>query len=284
MPTPEGNDATARPLLFELRGVHLRRGDTTVFEGLDLEVGAGTQTAILGPNGAGKSSLIQLLTRDLYPLFRQETTLRILGQDRWRVWELKQRLGIVSADLQLRHRRVGGEEPMAQLTGLEIAISGFEGTIGLHPHLQTTEAQRERAAATLDQLGASHLADRVFDTFSTGEQRRVLLARALVHDPETLVLDEPTAGLDLRARFELLSRLRELAQKGRTLVLVTHMVGEVLPEITHLILLDRGRVAAAGPKEDVLTAENLERLYGVPLELVERGGWYDVLPGQLNEG
>ena len=271
-PTEAGN------LLFELKNVHLRRGETTVFEGLDLNIARGTQTAILGPNGAGKSSLIQLITRDLYPLFHDDTVVRILGQDRWRIWELKQQLGIVSADLQLRHRRGPSEEPQAQFTSLEIAVSGFEATIGIPDHITPSATQKGIALATLHDLGAAHLAERIFDTLSTGEQRRVLLARALVHDPETLILDEPSAGLDLRARFELLDQLRRLAGRGRTLVFVTHLVGEIIPEVQRVILLKEGRVVASGPKEDILTRNVLSDLYEVPLEVISRGGWHDVLP------
>lgn len=265
-------------LLFELCDVGLRRADVTVFERLDLKVEHGAQTAILGPNGAGKSSLVQLLTRDLYPLHRPETVLRILGRDRWRIWELKQQIGIVSAALEAQHRRRGGEEPMALLTALEIAASGFEGTVGRPGHRERNPEHEARGRKALEALGIEGLRNRVFDTLSSGEQRRVLLARALVHRPHTLVLDEPTAGLDLKARFGLLAELRRLAREETTLVLVTHLVHEILPEITDVILLKEGRVVAHGPKDELLEAEQLSALYDVEVDVVERGGWYDVLP------
>lgn len=264
--------------LFELRHVGLRRGDVTVFESLDLTVQRGQQTAILGPNGAGKSSLVQLLTRELYPLHRPETVVRILGRDSWRIWELRQQMGVVSAALEARHRRQGGEEPMALLTALEIAASGFEGTIGRPAHQPRDPEHERQGLAALQALGVASLRDRAFDRLSSGEQRRVLLARALVHGPHTLVLDEPTAGLDLKARFDLLSELRRLTREGTTLVLVTHLVHEVLPEVTDVILLRAGKVVAHGAKEELLTSQRLGELYGVDVEVVERGGWYDVLP------
>lgn len=259
------------PPLLEIEDARVFRGETRVFDGLSLRIEQGESTAILGPNGAGKSTLLRLLTRELYPVSREGSWVRILGAERWDVFTLRRQLGLVSHELQAEAPR--------RARGLDVVLSGFFASVGLHPHQEVTVAQIARAEALLRELGAAHLRDKPIAIMSAGEQRRCLLGRALVHDPPSLVLDEPTTNLDLKSAFELIALLRRLVRQGRTLVLVTHHVHEIPPEVSRVVLLREGRIFAEGPKGAVLTDENLSRLFDVPLHLVERNGFFQAFPG-----
>jgi iron complex transport system ATP-binding protein len=179
-------------------------------------------------------------------------------------------MGLVSTDLQLRFKR--------PCRGLEVVQSGFTSGIGLFESDNLASDQKELSYESLVRLGAAHLADKNLLEMSQGEQRRCLLARALVHDPDFLILDEPTNNLDLKATFELLAEMRGLVGQGRTLVLVTHNPDEILPEIEHAVLLARGEVAAAGPKQELITADRLSSLFETPIALLKSNGYYRAVP------
>lgn len=257
--------------IVELRNVTAFRGDTKVFERLTLLIGRGEHTAILGPNGAGKSTLLKLLACELHPVPHEGTLLRLFGRERWNVWELRRYLGVVSHELQHRY--------LEDVTGLEVILSGYHASIGTYDHQQFEIKQRTRAQDIARTLGVMDLIDRPFGTLSTGEQRRFLLGRALVHDPAVLVFDEPTSGLDLPACFAYVEMMRELIRAGKTLLLVTHHIHEIPPEIERVVLLKGGRVVGDGAKARVLTGEALTFLYGMPIELVQINGFYQALPG-----
>lgn len=261
---------TANPPLLELHDARLMRGGSEILHGLSLRIEPGQHTAIVGPNGAGKSTLVRMIHRDDYPLAHEDGTppMRILGRTRWDVFELRKHLGIVSGDLQ---QRLIGED---LVDGLDAVVSGFFASHVLSFNHEVTAAMRAAAAAALERLGASHLAHRRFATLSTGEARRVLIARALVHDPGALLLDEPTAGLDFVAQRMLLESLRGLAQGNTTVVLVTHHLEEILPEIDLVILLRDGRVFAQGSKDEVLRSQTLSAQYGAPIRVRRSGGYY----------
>ncbi len=257
-------------MLLELRAASVVLGGRIVLDDLTLEIPRGESVAILGPNGAGKSTLLRLLARDVYPQRREHAAVRILGRTRWNVFDLREQLGFVSLELQLRHQR--------EIAGLDVVRSGFFGSIGTYPHQRLTTDQSRRVDRALDQLGVRALAGRTFATLSAGEQRRFLLARALVHDPHTLVLDEPTASLDLQAGFSLLAELRRLCAAGKTLVLVTHHLGEIPPEIERVLLLKSGSLFFDGDKRAALTSQRLSELFEIPLQVVERDGFYHAQP------
>lgn len=261
------------PALIEIEDAEVYRGETRVFEGLSLRIEQGESTAILGPNGAGKSTLLRLLSREIYPVHREGSGVRILGRERWEAFALRRRLGLVSYELQMAYPR--------DVRGVDVVLSGFFASAGLHEHEPPTAAQRARAGAVLRDLGVAHLGDKPIAEMSAGEQRRCLLGRALVHDPEALVLDEPTTSLDLKAAFELVDQLRQLVRRGKTLILVTHHVHEIPPEIERVVLLRKGRIFTDGPKREVLTDDNLSRLFDVPLSVVERDGFFQVFPRTL---
>jgi len=259
------------PPVLLLRNATVIRGQAKVFDRLSLEVPAERNVAILGPNGAGKSTLLQLVTRDLYPTYDVDSRIEVLGRVRWNVADLRHLLGVVSHELQVRHQR--------EIRGVDVVRSGFFGSIGIHAHQTLDESELARVEESLERLKIKPLRDRMFNAMSAGEQRRFLLARALVGDPRTLLLDEPTTSLDLRAAFELLTLLRELAREGRRLVLVTHRVEEIPPEVSWILLLKEGELVAAGEKQDVLRPEALSDVFEVPLRVVEREGFYALLPG-----
>ncbi|HVR30972.1 MAG TPA: ATP-binding cassette domain-containing protein, partial [Thermoanaerobaculia bacterium] len=209
--------------------------------------------------------------RDLYPVWAPDTRVRLFGEERWNLFDLRRRLGIVSQELHLRHQR--------ELRALEVVLSGYHASIGLWRRDPASPAQLASARAMLERMGVAHLESRLFTAMSAGEQRRCLLARALVHDPATLLLDEPTVSLDLRAAFELVAILRELAREGRTLVVVTHHLDEIPPEIEWVIFLKRGRIVGQGEREAMLAARPLSELFGVPVRVVRSGGFCRVVPG-----
>jgi iron complex transport system ATP-binding protein len=250
-------------------------GGTRVLDRLTLSIAAGEHTAILGPNGAGKSTFIKLLTLQQYPLATDgdASPIRVMGQDRWDVFELRSKLGIVSADL---HDRFVHGNSNGVVTGLDAVVSGFFATQGVFRHQPVTDAMRRQAMEALQRVDAERLARATLDTMSTGEARRVLIARALVHRPAALVLDEPTRGLDLIARHAFMERVRAIAREGITILLVTHHAEEIIPEIERVILLRRGRIAADGPKAEVLTADCLTHAFDAPLSVEQRDGFFHV--------
>jgi iron complex transport system ATP-binding protein len=260
--------------LLELHSASVILGDSRILDRLTLTIPAGEHTAILGPNGAGKSTFIKLLTLQLYPVAPvdgEPVPIRVFGSDRWNVFELRSKLGIVSADL---HDRFVHGNSNGVVTGLDAVLSGFFATHGVFTHQRITEPMRRQAHEALERVDAGRLARATLDTMSTGEARRVLIARALVHQPAALVLDEPTRGLDLVARHQFMERVRAIARQGTTILLVTHHVEEIIPEIARVILLRRGAVARDGAKADVLTGEHLGHAFDAPLAVAQSDGYY----------
>jgi iron complex transport system ATP-binding protein len=256
--------------LLEFQNVTVKRGEAVVLDGINLAIAQGEHAAILGPNGSGKSTLIKLISRELYPLLKPEPwSLRILGRDRWHLFDLRNHLGIVSNDwVQMCTR---------DYSGFEIVLSGFFGSVGIWPNHSVTGTMEAKTREVMELLEISHLAERNTNEMSSGEARRILIARALVHDPQALVLDEPTSSLDLRATYELREILRKLAAGGISVIMVTHHLPDVIPEIRRVVLIGDGRIWCDGPKEQVLRSETLGKLFGIPVEVIERDGCYHVL-------
>jgi iron complex transport system ATP-binding protein len=260
-----------RSPFIEIERATVYRGDTCVFHDLSLAIDEGTHAAILGPNGAGKSTFLKLLAGEVHPVPHDETHIRLFGEEQWNVWDVRKRLGLVSHDLQHHY--------MEQVTGLKVVLSGYYASIGIYGHQDFTYAQISRAHTVMEELGIGYLMDRRFADMSTGEQRRCLLGRALVHEPTALVLDEPTSGLDLTATFHYLDLVRGFIKKGKTVLLVTHHIHEIPPEVERVLLLREGRVLQDGDKARVLTEANLSLLFGCPVALAQANGWYQALPG-----
>jgi iron complex transport system ATP-binding protein len=243
--------------LLEFQNVTVMRGVKRALDSLTFSIAQGEHVAILGPNGSGKSTLIKAITRECYPV--QGSALRILGRDRWNVFDLRVLLGIVSNDLAQTCAR--------DITGREAVLSGFFSSIGLQPYHEVTPEMERKAGEVLELLEVPHLAGRWMDEVSSGEARRILIGRALVHDPKALVLDEPTTSLDLRATWEVHEILRKLARSGITIIMVTHHLPDLIPEIGRAILLKQGRVFHDGPRAEALSAEMLAGLFEMPAEV-----------------
>lgn len=263
--------------VLELRNATLVRGRTRVFENLSLAVAHGEHTAVLGPNGAGKSSLIRMLTLDDRPRSRDNGVppLQLFGRASWDLSELRTRLGVVTGDLDAGF---GLGTSGGRVRGLDVALSGLLGSHGVFAHHEVTDEMRARASDALARVGAEHLAGRPLNELSAGERRRVLIARALMTKPEALVLDEPTAGLDPVARHRFMESIRRLAQEGTTLIVVTHHIDEIIPEIGRVVLLREGRVVFDGAVEEALTSERLGNVFGGPVVVERSRGYYHVRP------
>ncbi len=263
---------TREPAL-ELIDATVVKGGAPILDGLTLTIRVGEHTALVGPNGAGKSTLVQLLTHHERALARSEDdpSVRVFGSPRWDVFELRSQLGIVSASA---HQQFVAGNSAGSLTGAAVVLSAFFATHGFIRPDRITPAMRERTAHALERMEVGHLASRMMNEMSTGEARRVLIARALVTLPRALVLDEPTEGLDLVARHRFLDAINRVAIEGTTLIVVTHHVEEIVPAVERVVLLKRGRVAFDGPKPQMLTAERLSEVFGARVEVSEFGGRY----------
>lgn len=242
------------------------RGANRVLHDFNLTIQDGEHVAILGPNGCGKSTFIKTITRECYPLSGDGSHVRIMGQETWNIFDLRRYLGIVSNDLLNTTTR--------DLTGREVVLSGFFSSIGIWPNHHVTPEMLEKAQQTLNLLEAPHLAERFITEMSSGEVHRIMIARALVHEPPALLLDEPSTSLDLFAQHELRTILSKLARSGTGILLITHHISDIIPEIDRVIMLKSGRIFADGPKAELLNEEQLQSLFGLPVTLQERDGYY----------
>jgi len=259
------------PSLLSLKNVTVMRGDHAALREVNLEIAAGEHVCILGPNGCGKSTLIKTITRECYPLAPAVTTqdgcsIAILGRERWNIFELRSLLGIVSPDLLA--------SCTTDATGRDVVLSGFFSSTRIFPHHHPDPRHLARTEIALERLGIAHLAERPVAQMSSGEAKRTLIARALVHDPQTLLFDEPSNALDIGAQLQLRETMRQLAQSGLGILLVTHHVPEIIPEIERVVLLREGRILADGPKAAILTEENLSKLFHANVRLGQHDGYF----------
>lgn len=235
-------------------------------EDVSLLIGADEHVCILGPNGCGKSTLIKTITRECYPLAKEGSSVSILGRERWNVFELRSLLGIVSPDLLA--------SCTTDATGRDVVLSGFFSSTRIFPHHAPNADLLQRSDAALARLGISHLAARPVSQMSSGEAKRTLIARALVHEPKTLLFDEPSNALDIGAQMQLRDTMRALATGGLGILLVTHHVSEIIPEIERVVLLWEGRIIADGPKQDLLTSQRLSDLFRADIHVTRKDGYY----------
>jgi len=252
--------------LLEMKNVSVTRGENRALDRLSLRIEAGEHVCILGPNGSGKSTLIKTITRECYPLVRDDSSMAILGRALWNVFALRSRLGIVSPDLLAACT--------TEATGLDLVVSGFFSSTRIFPNHEPLRDHRARAQAALKRMGVPYLAERPVVEMSSGEAKRTLIARALVHEPQTLLFDEPGNTLDLAGQLELREAMKELARAGLGIVLVTHHVSEIIPEIERVVLLQKGRVLADGRKDELLTNDRLSKLFGVQVKLFREDGYF----------
>jgi iron complex transport system ATP-binding protein len=258
--------------IVELEHVHVARGANVVLHDLSLRIAKGEHVAILGPNGCGKSTLLKTMTCEVYPLARPETRVRILGRERWDLTELKRRMGVVSAELP-------GKQTLTT-TGFDAILTGFFSSSTLWPNLTVTAAMRERAEEILTLVGAEGLREKPVGQMSAGQQRRVMIGRALAGtsadgEVQMLLLDEPSNALDLGAQHDLREMLRGLAERGTAILLITHHIADILPEMKRIVMMREGRIVADGTKVELLTEARLSGLFGREIVMSERDGYWN---------
>ncbi len=252
--------------MIHLEHVTVRKQGNTILDDISLTLDAREHTAIIGPNGAGKSTLVRLISRDIHPLNQPQTIIEVFGRRNWNIFKLKSQLGIVSDLLQ--------DVCKSTYRAGDIIVSGFFNSIGLvHTHA-VTQAMLDKAHESASFMGVAHLMRNHMNRLSSGEIRRVLIARALVNNPRTLILDEPVTSLDMRAQAEFKQALRDIATNGTHIILVTHDLADIIPEMNRVVLLDRGRVAANGSKPEILQEDLLSEVYGTTIYIDQRNGWY----------
>jgi iron complex transport system ATP-binding protein len=255
---------------IHIRDATVIRGGREVLKGFSLRLGMGEHACILGPNGSGKSTIVKLLSGELSPLYREQAAIRLFGQERWDLFSLRDRLGIVSDTLQQDQSR---DESV-----LDTILSGFFGSVGLPLRTEPEPWMEEKAHEAAKLLGIHAILDRRASEISSGQMRRVVVARALVHEPDMLLLDEPYTSLDIAARLTLRACVSSLAERGHTIILVTHELSEIGPEIERVILVKEGSVFADGSKAEILRSDRISDLFGLQLDVKEEAGVYRVRP------
>ncbi|MEX2673807.1 MAG: ATP-binding cassette domain-containing protein [Phycisphaeraceae bacterium] len=266
-PTPPTPPAAA----VSMNGVAVHRGPTSILREVNWSLPIGSRCVVLGPNGSGKSTLMRIVTGFMWP---SRGTVDILGQrlGRTDVRQLRKRIAVVDPAA-----RFGVDE---NLTTLQVVLTGYFGTLGLFH--EATTGQIEHARDRLASVGLGQRHDHPYRVLSTGERRRCLLARALVELPEILILDEPTAGLDLAGRERLLATVTQLQHQhpSLTVIMVTHHVEEISPQTDQLLLLREGEIVAMGPPDQIITPEQLSAVFGCKVFVQKRSGrwWLEVLP------
>lgn len=256
----------AAPLL-ELRNITVYRGDTLALDGISLSIPSGQHVAIIGPNGSGKSTLIRTMMRYDHPVRRFGPVMKLFGRSDWHVHDMRRLIAVVSNEMVRACTK--------SATGRSVVLSGYYSSFELWPQHPVTDAMERRGSEVLRLMNAAHLRDKPVNTMSTGEAKRVVIARALVNKPRALLLDEPSNGLDIRAALELRETLRRVASVGTSLLYVTHHLPDIVPEVSRVILLRKGRIFADGPKEELLDTAILSEVYGIPIEVVSQDGYYN---------
>lgn len=263
--------ALATHPFIKLTDAEVVRQGRTLLKVPEFSLDEGEHIAILGPNGAGKSTFVKLITREMMPLYHDIPPVLFRGNPRASLVDVRKSLGIVSATMQ--------SEISLHLPALDIVAGGVTGTIGLPVTVAKDAATdaRERAAKALELLGIQDLADKDVMKLSTGQSRRVLIARALMHNPDALIFDEPCTGLDPEGMFYVRQSMRKLAQQGKSIVLVTHYPEDIIPEIRRILLIRDGGIFADGPKEEILTDDKISKLFNIPVQINCTNGYYSLV-------
>ncbi|MGM0508049.1 MAG: ABC transporter ATP-binding protein [Fusobacteriota bacterium] len=239
-----------------------------VLKNINLNINKGEHWVILGSNGSGKTTLIKLMSNDIYPNTKYDFTKKIFGEERWDIFELKKNLGIITNDIHNFYETNGKNS-----TAYEVILSGYYSSIQIYQHQNFTKNQRKKALEVLDYLDILEIKDKKVYKMSTGQLRRCIIGRALIHDPKAFILDEPTVGLDIKAQNSFIKLLQKLS-KSATLILVTHHIEEIFPEITNVALINNKTIFKQGKKEEILNSENLSKTFDIKVDLKKENDRY----------
>jgi len=248
--------------------VSIEREGAMALRNVTFSIAAGEHVALLGPNGSGKSTLLKAITRECYPRFPGESYIRVWGEQTWTLFELRATLGIVTNDLVATCTK--------PYSVFETVLSAFFGSIGVWPNHRVTPEMEAKARDAIEFFEISHLSERLMNEISSGEARRAVFARALAHDPKALVLDEPTNSLDARAQREVREAMSKLVRNGVTVIVVTHHLPDIIPEIHRIVALKQGRIFFDGPKQELLNSQRMEELFETPVHVEQTGGFYSL--------
>ncbi|MGB0767142.1 MAG: ABC transporter ATP-binding protein [Phycisphaeraceae bacterium] len=267
------------PYAIDCESLVVRRGDTTILDGITCRIERGQAAAILGPNGCGKTTFTRCLTGTMFATAGRLTVLdQTIGQTN--ILALRKRIGLVNPTTDNGFAHVTGAVVDAALPTTLAVCTGYFASVGLYE--RPTAEQLDRAKQLLHRVGLGHRLDHTLGKLSTGEQRRALIARALVHKPELLILDEPTAGLDLRAREQVLATIEQLLIQpdAPAVLMISHHVEELSPRTSQVLLMKQGKFVAAGKPDDVINPETLSDVYGCKVYVKKSNGryWLEVLP------
>lgn len=252
------NSPNISPYIVEMHDAEVRRSSRTILKVDDFRLGEGESIAILGPNGSGKSTFVSLITREIFPLHRDVPPVLFCGSANTSLEELKSQIGFVSSTMQ--------KQIEVHLPAIEIVQGGLFGSLGVPKRFQASDEDHDRAIGIMDGLGIADLAYRDMKTLSTGQARRVLIARALIHDPKMLVFDEPTTGLDPAGMYHVRQAMEDIAATGRSIVLVTHYPEDIVKGIGRVLLIKDGEVFADGLREELLCTQVLSDLFEIPFD------------------
>ncbi|MCY1151858.1 MAG: ATP-binding cassette domain-containing protein [Sphaerochaetaceae bacterium] len=252
--------------LITIEHANVRRNNKLILKDVDFSINQGEHTAILGPNGAGKSTLLNICSMEIHPLWREDLLIKRFNSNIISKEELRKHIGVVS---QLIF-------DLCNTTYLvkEVVASGIFSSVGFDFHHHVTQEHWQLTDEVLKDNYCLHLADKTMNSLSTGESQRVLLARALVHNPNLLLLDEAASGLDFPSRSHYRKALTNAINKGKTIVMITHELSQILPEINRIILMKDGMIYKIGNKEELLNEEILSQLYGQKVYVAKKNGIY----------
>lgn len=255
---------------LELVSIEAWVGTNQVFKDLSLSLSLLENTVVLGPNGSGKSTLVKLINRSIYPVVKAGSRLKLFGSEVVNLWSLRSKIGFLSTELEARVDR--------RITARDLVLSGLFGTIGISKNCSISRNQINQVNELMRTMDLIDLKSKPFSHLSDGQRRRVLIARSLVHQPEVLILDEPTKALDLKATHQLLKSIRKLCQNGTTLVQITHQVETIIPEMNRVIFLKNGKILSDSTVDIQLRSEDLSNLFETPLQVIEMNGFRQVFP------
>lgn len=252
--------------IIDFESIYAGYDISPVLNNINLKINSNQHWVILGANGSGKSTLIKLMSNDLYPNTKRPFKKEIFGKEIWDIFELKKNLGIITNDLHIYFKTNG-----KSLSTHDVIVSGFFSSAKKHQNI--TKQQLQKVAEVLEFLEISKIKEKKVHQMSTGELRRCIIGRALIHNPKAFILDEPTVGLDIKAQKNFIKIIQKLSKKA-SIILVTHHVEEIFPEITHAALVHNQTIFKQGKKENILNSANLSEIFGIKIKLQKENDRY----------